>query len=134
MNDVIYNKITTVEHCVARIEEVYASNQENLANLTKQESIILNLQRACEASRDLALLFVDNYSPGQPKACLEAFTLLEDKESIEPRLAKSLKSIVAFLNNATTDEQVNRDELETILEHRLEDFTVFKKQILNIKQ
>lgn len=55
MNDVILNKTTTIERCINRIQEVYAGNPENLKDFTKQESIILNIQRACEASIDLAM-------------------------------------------------------------------------------
>ena len=55
MNDVILNKTTTIERCIKRIHEVYEGNPENLTDYTKQDSIILNIQRACEASIDLAM-------------------------------------------------------------------------------
>ena len=50
-NDVILNKINIVERCIKRIHEEYGNNPEHLKNFTKQDSIVLNLQRACEASR-----------------------------------------------------------------------------------
>ncbi|QPQ37789.1 hypothetical protein [Lysinibacillus sp. JNUCC-52] len=53
MNDVILSKTATIERCVNRIHEVYAGNPINLKDYTKQDSIILNIQRACEASIDL---------------------------------------------------------------------------------
>jgi len=53
-NDVVLNKIATIERCVNRVKEVYDGNSENLQDITKQDSIILNIQRACEASIDLA--------------------------------------------------------------------------------
>ena len=46
MYDVILNKITTIERCVNRIHEVYAGNPKNLEDFTKQDNIILNIQRA----------------------------------------------------------------------------------------
>ena len=49
-NDVILNKISVIERCIKRIHEEYENNPKNLENYTKQDSIILNLQRACEAS------------------------------------------------------------------------------------
>ena len=55
MNDVILNKTTTIERCLKRIHEVYEGNPENLTDFTKQDSIVLNIQRACEASIDLAM-------------------------------------------------------------------------------
>ena len=57
-NDVIYNKIEIVERCIRRIHEEYGNNPENLKNYTKQDSIILNIQRACEACIDLAMHIV----------------------------------------------------------------------------
>jgi len=49
------NKIETIERCVNRINEVYDNNPENLNDYIKQDSIILNIQRACEAAIDLAM-------------------------------------------------------------------------------
>lgn len=50
MNDVVLNKAAVIERCLQRIHEVYDRNPENLTDYTKQDSIILNIQRACEAS------------------------------------------------------------------------------------
>ena len=58
VDDVIYNKIETIERCIERVKEVYGGNFENLKDYTKQDSIILNIQRACEASIDLAMHIV----------------------------------------------------------------------------
>lgn len=55
-DDVILNKAAIIERCVARVREEYADDERNLTdNLTRQDSIILNLQRACEAAIDLAM-------------------------------------------------------------------------------
>ncbi len=45
VNDVLYNKISIIERCLIRIKEVYDDNPENLKDYTKQDSIILNIQR-----------------------------------------------------------------------------------------
>ncbi len=51
MDDVLLNKAATIERCLKRIQEEYDDHKEELeSNLTRQDSIILNLQRACEAS------------------------------------------------------------------------------------
>lgn len=76
-NDVILNKINVIERCVKRVKEEYDNNPENLQNITKQDSIILNLQRACEASIDLAMHIVIEKKIGLPQNSLDAFTLLE---------------------------------------------------------
>ncbi len=54
-SDVILNKITVIERCYARIKDVYANDPNNLTDFTKQDSIVLNIQRACEACIDLAM-------------------------------------------------------------------------------
>lgn len=58
MNDVILNKISVIERCINRINEEYDNNPENLRNYTKQDSIILNIERACRASIDLAIYMI----------------------------------------------------------------------------
>jgi len=55
-NDVILNKIETIERCINRIISVYDNNPDNLDDYTKQDSIILNIQRSCEAVIDLAII------------------------------------------------------------------------------
>ncbi len=55
-DDVILNKAASIERCLRRIQEEYAGDKQNLvANQTKQDAIILNLQRACETAIDLRL-------------------------------------------------------------------------------
>lgn len=45
VDDVIVNKVATIERCLARVREEYGSDERNLRdNLTRQDSIILNLQ------------------------------------------------------------------------------------------
>ena len=55
MNDVILNKRATVERCIARIREEYADEATLRGSFTKQDSVILNLQRACDCFQELIL-------------------------------------------------------------------------------
>ncbi len=55
-DDVVYNKCSIIERCVERIYEEYENNPKNLENYTKQDSIILNIQRGCEAAIDLTFI------------------------------------------------------------------------------
>lgn len=134
MNDVILNKTTTVERCVNRIHEVYEGNPENLKDFTKQDSIILNIQRACEASIDLAMHIVSERKLGVPKASREGFKMLEDAGIIDSSLAKTLMNMVGFRNIAVHDYQALEVEiLEAILEKHINDFKDFTKIILQIE-
>jgi hypothetical protein len=56
-DDVVLNKAATIERCLQRVLNEYAGDKQNLvANQTKQDAIILNLQRACETAIDLAMI------------------------------------------------------------------------------
>jgi uncharacterized protein YutE (UPF0331/DUF86 family) len=64
---VILNKVSIIERCIKRIHEEYDNNPDHLENYTKQDSIVLNLQRACEASIDLAMHIVADKKLGLPQ-------------------------------------------------------------------
>lgn len=132
-NDIIYNKAATIERCIARIHEVYENNPKSLQDYTKQDSIILNIQRACEAAIDLGMHIVSEQKLGLPKASREAFDLLEEKRIIDPILSQNLKAMVGFRNIAVHDYQsINLEILQAIIEKHLTDFTDYTKVILKI--
>ncbi|MFC7371670.1 DUF86 domain-containing protein [Fictibacillus iocasae] len=131
-NDVIMNKISIIERCLSRINEVYDNNPLNLKDYTKQDSLILNIQRACEASIDLAMHLVSEKKLGLPQSSRDAFDLLESKGIIDTVLSQRLKAMVGFRNIAVHDYQaVNVDILQQIIEKHLIDFKDFTKAILN---
>jgi uncharacterized protein YutE (UPF0331/DUF86 family) len=130
-NDVVLNKMSVIERCKKRIIDVYDQKLENLKDYTKQDSIILNIQRACEACIDLAMHIVAQERLGLPQTSRDAFDLLESSSIIDEEIAKRLKAMVGFRNIAVHDYQtINLNILEQIVEKHLEDFTDFTKQIL----
>ncbi|CAM3615063.1 DUF86 domain-containing protein [Brevibacillus invocatus] len=134
MNDVILNKTTTIERCVKRIHEVYEGNPENLKDYTKQDSIILNIQRACEASIDLAMHIVSERKLGVPKASRESFKLLQEDGLLDATLAKTLMNMVGFRNIAVHDYQaLELGILEAIIEKHIDDFKIFTKVVLQLE-
>ena len=134
MNDVILNKTTTIERCVNRIHEVFAGNPDNLKDFTKQDSIILNIQRACEASIDLAMHIVSERKLGVPKASRESFKMLQEAGLIDATLAKTLMNMVGFRNIAVHDYQaLDLDILEAILDKHIDDFKDFTKIVLKLE-
>jgi uncharacterized protein YutE (UPF0331/DUF86 family) len=122
-DDVLINKVAIVERCLMRIDEEYAGDINNLKiNFTKQDSIILNLERACEASIDIAMRLVRKYNLGIPQESREAFDLLFKAGKIDEALGHNLKSMVGFRNVAVHDYQaVNLDVVASILTHHLSD-------------
>lgn len=131
-NDVILNKISVIERCMNRVKDVYANNPENLQDYTKQDSIILNIQRACESSIDLAMHIVADQRLGLPQTSRDAFDMLQAHSIIDEDIAKRLKAMVGFRNIAVHDYQtINLNILKQIIVNHLGDFTDFTKQILN---
>ncbi|OLN22130.1 hypothetical protein BTO30_11180 [Domibacillus antri] len=130
-NDVILNKVSVIERCIKRIQEVYENNPVNLENFTKQDSIVLNIQRACEAAIDLAMHIVAEERLGLPQTSRDAFDMLYAQSIIDKETAKKLKAMVGFRNIAVHDYQtINIDILKQIVDTHLEDFTLYTKQIL----
>ena len=135
MNDIILNKITTIERCLKRVEEVYGNSPENLRDFTKQDSIILNIQRACEASIDLAMHLVSKHKLGLPKTSRDAFEILQGEGLIEKSLAITLMNMVGFRNIAVHDYQsLDIDILQSIIEKHVDDFLTFTKVVLELEQ
>ncbi|MEW5323087.1 DUF86 domain-containing protein [Geobacillus thermoleovorans] len=131
-HDVILNKISIIERCLKRIDEEYEHDPKNLQNYTKQDSIILNLQRACEACIDLAMHIVAEQKFGLPQHSRDAFSLLEEHGVISPAVSQNMKAMVGFRNIAVHDyQQLNLGILQAIVEHHLDDFKHFAKAILD---
>ena len=133
-NDVILNKTQIIKRCLKRINEEYQGDIQNLHNYTKQDSVILNLQRACEAAIDLAMHIVAEKSLGIPQTSRQAFDLLCENNIIENELAEKLKKMVGFRNIAVHDYQaVNLKILQKIIEHHLEDFKEFADALMPLR-
>lgn len=117
IDDIIANKIQVIERCLKRIDEEYEHNPKNLLNYTKQDSIILNLQRAIEAAIDIAMHLCAVFKFGVPQSSREAFDLLEQNKVVSKELAKRLKAMVGFRNIAVHDYQaINLEILKNIIE------------------
>ncbi|NLT95574.1 MAG: DUF86 domain-containing protein [Clostridia bacterium] len=131
--DIIFNKAQVIERCIKRINEEYENNPNNLQNFTKQDSIILNIQRACEASIDLAMHIVSEMNLGIPQSSREVFDLLNKGNIIDEVLAKRLKAMVGFRNIAVHDYQaLNLAIVQKIIEEHLEDLKAFAGKIINL--
>jgi len=131
INDVVINKIMVIKRCINRINDVYSNDPQNLYDYIKQDSIILNIQRACEAAIDLAMHIVAEKNLGLPQSSREAFDLLQQNNIIDQGLSVRLKAMVGFRNIAIHDYQViNLDIIQNIINKHLVDFNVFTKQIL----
>lgn len=125
-HDILLNKTATIRRCVARIHEEYAGEEDNLFNYTKQDSIILNLQRACEACLDLAIHIISERNLGVPQSSRDVFDLLFRNGLLDKELNQSIKAMVGFRNIAIHDYQgVQVEIIQGIIEEQLDDFEKF---------
>lgn len=132
-DDVIFNKVAIIERCLQRINEEYADNPANLENYTKQDSIILNIQRACEACIDLAMHIVAIKTLGIPQNSREAFALLAANSIIDTQFSNKLQAMVGFRNIAVHNYQVlDLGVIRGILEHNLQDLHRFGQLVLRV--
>lgn len=124
--DVLYNKTEIIERCLMRVKEVYEGNPENLKDYTKQDSIVLNIQRAVEATIDIAMYIVATKKLGIPKSSRDAFEVLAHNEIIDNEILEKLKDMIGFRNIAVYNYQkLNLDILQKVIENNLDDFGEF---------
>ena len=130
-DDVVVNKTSIIERCLRRVREEYDDDPETLHDITKQDAIILNLQRACQAAIDLAMHLVREHNLGVPQESREAFVLLEEEGHLDPTLSHRLMRMVGFRNVAVHEYQnLNLDIVQSIVEEHLSDFTQFTERVL----
>ena len=123
-DDVVLNKAAVIERCVARARQEYAGDDSRLFdNITAQDSIILNLLRACEAAIGLAMHLIRRHHLGVPQESRSAFEMLANAGYLDAELAQRMMRMVAFRNVAINDYQkLNLDIVRSILNRDIEDF------------
>ncbi len=128
-DDVAVNKAAVIERCVARVREEYAGDDANLfKDQTRQDAIILNLQRACEASIDLAMHQVKEHRLGVPQESRDAFQFLSKAGLLDSTLAEHMAKMVGFRNIAVHDYQtISLDIVKAIITCHLDDFLSFAR-------
>ncbi|MEK7703061.1 MAG: DUF86 domain-containing protein [Nitrospirota bacterium] len=126
-DDILVNKVAIIERCLGRVLEEYQGKEAELVtNYTRQDAILMNLQRACEASIDAAMHLVRLYRLGVPQESREAFQLLEKEKIISSEMSHRLQAMVGFRNIAIHDYRtLNIEIVRAILEKHLVDFRAF---------
>jgi len=132
MDDVLINKAAIIEKCLARVDEEYRGHEvEFLENFTKQDSVILNIQRAIQAAVDMSTHIVRIKKLGIPQNSAETFSLLEDENIIDKVLSVRLQKMIGFRNIAVHDYQkLDLDIVVAVIEKNLVDLKTFKSTVL----
>lgn len=111
----------------------YEDNPANLQNITRQDAIILNLHRACEAAISLAMHVVAEKSLGIPQYSRDGFEIMEQNGLLETSLSAGLKAMVGFRNIAIHDYQaMNLTILQKIVEDHSSDLMEFGKLMIKL--
>ena len=131
MPNVVLNKIQSIEKCLKRIREEYVGYEESFEeNYTKQDSVILNLERASQASIDIATHIVKTRNLGLPNTSRELFSMLLDAGIISENSCKQMQGMVGFRNIAVHDYQnLNIEIVVAIVEKHLGDFEGFVREV-----
>jgi len=133
IDDVILNKIEIIKRCIRRVKEEYDCNPKNLENYTKQDSITLNIQRACEAVIDLGMHVIAERGLGIPQTSRDTFEILQDNRIITPEMCERLKAMIGFRNIAIHNYQkLNLKIIQAIIERDLKDLLSFTDVVLKI--
>lgn len=135
MDDVIINKISVIDRCLKRIRDEYQGDAEAFKrNFTKQDSVILNLQRLCEATIDIANRCLKRVQGPIPQSSRDSFTQLERMGLLEAALSRSMQKMVGLRNIAVHDYQnLNLDIVITVLDTHLDDFKLFASAIMSLE-
>lgn len=131
-DDVLLNKAAAIERAVRRVREEHAGDDRHLLeNQTRQDAIILNLQRACETSIDAAMHLVRVRRLGIPQETREAFDLLARAGVLDTVLSERLKKMVGFRNVAIHEYQtLNLEIVRRIVVEHLDDFLGFARLLV----
>lgn len=131
MHDVVINKIATIKRCLARVHQEYTDEESFKGNYTKQDSVILNIQRACEAAIDVANHLIKENQLGIPQSARDSFELIAKGQIITIDTAQKLKKMIGLRNIAVRDYQpLNLDILIVVINNHLTDFDHFCARLI----
>jgi uncharacterized protein YutE (UPF0331/DUF86 family) len=131
MNDVVAQKVVSLQRCVARAREVRRAAADTFGtNYLFQDAAILNVVRACDTAIDLANMLIRAKRLGIPTESRESFAILEREGLLAGDLAKKLKAMVGFRNLAVHQyRDIDLNIVLTIIEKDCDDLLRFAEQV-----
>jgi len=133
MNDVMLNKIQSIQRCIKRAKEEYQLADGGFRNdLSRQDAAILNIARACEQSIDLANVVIKTQQLGIPNESRESFSFLAKAALISDDLCERLQRMVGFRNIVIHEYQkVDVSVVQAIIESGLDDLLLFTDAMID---
>jgi uncharacterized protein YutE (UPF0331/DUF86 family) len=129
MDEILINKQTTINRCIKRIREDYLDDFRE--NFTRQDSVILNIERACQTAIDMGNRIVKLKQLGLPQSNRDTFIKLEKNGIISPELSSKMQAMAGFRNLAVHDYgSINLDIVVSIVENNLDDLKKFAETVI----
>jgi len=129
--DVVFAKISSIQRCLKRINDITQGNPASLENLDVEEIVTLNLQRAIQGTIDIAAHVVADEGFGVPQELRENFDLLSKNNVITDELTKQLRKMIGFRNIAVHEyDTINVEILKSIVRYNLKEIEEFYVSIL----
>ncbi|MGA7538028.1 MAG: DUF86 domain-containing protein [Steroidobacteraceae bacterium] len=101
MNEVLAQKITSLQRCVTRAREARAeAGADFRTSYNLQDAAILNVIRACDSAIDLANMLIRRRRLGIPGESRESFAILSREKAIPLDLGERLQRMIGFRNIA----------------------------------
>ena len=132
MNDIVLNKIQSIQRCILRAREEYAADPDGFDTyFTHQDAAVLNVLRACEQTIDLANHVIKLQKLGIPTSSGESFELLRVAGVIDQNLSEKLQKMVGFRNAVVHHYQrIDTQIVRTVITSGLEDLISFGDFVL----
>ena len=136
MNDIIINKIQSIQRCVERARAEYQADPSSFeTDFSRQDAAVLNVLRACEQSIDLANHLVLTYKMGIPATSAESFDLLRQKSVIDSALFEKLKRMFHFRNIVIHQYQkIDVEIMKAAIISGLDDLVKFGDRVLEFNR
>lgn len=117
--------------CLARVESFLPKDVPALiADITAQDVISVNLQRAVQACVDIAVHVIADRGLRTPDGMAEAFDLLKEQGLISSPIAESLKAATGFRNIAVHEyKKLDWNIVYGIASNHLDDFRRFVEEL-----
>lgn len=120
--DAVLSKISIIKNCLNSIKTATMLEPAKLDEIFIQDVFVINLQRAIQASIDIANIIIAKKGLKLPAAYKDSFLILSQNSIIEKDLADKMINMVGFRNIAVHEyQELNSDILKSILLNNLKD-------------
>jgi len=131
MNEVLAQKITSLQRCIARAREARAeAGLDFRTSYNLQDAALLNVIRACDTAIDLANMLIRRRRLGIPGESRESFAILSREKAIPVDLGERLQKMVGFRNVAVHQyRDLDMEIVEVVITRHLDDLLAFAETI-----